>query len=216
MLRKKSFFFWWRPSFFWLRSRASTMICVDEILSSSHPHSHSRTAESSAAASKAREARRPWMTLPAREASIVFFSTVIERKKRKINGMDQPRRAAPHFSLFWKSRRTSQLVSFPHRSLCSLSFLLLFSSQRHGPLIPRRPRRAGKSAVFLLVFFLFFFDRNNGNRRESRCGRGRTRRPLGDARVRASLRRLDHLVGAGKKNESRRSGEREKREREKN
>ena len=111
--------------------------------------------------------------------------------------------------------RTSQLVPFP-RPARSLFLLFLHRLiRRDGLIIPGSPCRAGKGAVFLLFFlllffFLYFLVRTSGNRRDSCRGRGRSRRPLGDARVCASLRRLGYLARAGKNGEEATRNENEK------
>jgi len=157
------------------------------------------------------------MTLPASEANIekrLFDCSQMrvsesERGKKKTEKQRGQRRAAPgapHFFSFWKEQ--ANLFSFPHRalsrSLCLFSTSFILTSD--GPFLPRRPRRAGEGAV-VLVFLVF--DRHARNCHEMCRGRGRPRRPLGDARVRASLRRLCHLPGAGE-NGRRRRGEKEK------
>ena len=116
------------------------------LILSTVPHPLSRTAPSSAAASKAREARRPWMTLSASEANIekrLFDCSQMrvsgEKKTEKTKGQ---RRAAPGApSLSFLLERASQLVFFPaSRSLAlSLSFLHLFHSHQRWPLPSSTP-----------------------------------------------------------------------------
>ena len=180
------------------------------------PHPLSRTAPSSAAASKAREARRPWMTLSASEANIekrLFDCSQMrvsgEKKTEKTKGQRRAAPGAPSLLSFWKEQ--ANLFSFPHRalsrSLCLFSTSFILTSD--GPFLPRRPRQAGKGAVVLAFLVFLVFDRHARNCHQMCRGRGRPRRPLGDARVRASLRRLCHLPGAGE-NGRRRRGEKEK------
>ena len=105
---------------------------------------HSRTAPSSAAASKARAARSPWMTLPASEANIekrLFRFDCFEESKgecepedAKTDCSDELRQELSHFLFFWKSKareRRNEPTFLPPASR-SLSFFSLFSNPRRS------------------------------------------------------------------------------------